>query len=375
MVKKAAARILLVVISLICTLALCEVFLRINADERQRYYVWEPNLHHTFLPDSTVLYGISGQGRFTINAYGVRGGWNNDCSQRYVALGGSTTECLYLDDTETWQHHLSRLTGYCIAGMGKSGCGLFENYLHLKYAVPNLPRVDGIILMAGLNDMFRYLALADSFRYAAGWSPMYEDSMVRSIFITSDYYYQNKPLYRLQVVRLLVNVLKRNRPVPWESVQDVHGHQYNTWRSKRRNAAICDSLPDLRPGLKYFRDCLDSFYALCTQRKYRLVLVSQAYIYKDTMPDYENTMLWMGGKGDFLNRQASAYYTTRALKEAAIAYNNALKIFCMQHRDVVWVDLDGALPKDTSVFYDDCHFNEMGAERAAHVMAEKLRNL
>ena len=40
----------------------------------------------------------------------------------------------------------------------------------------------------------------------------------------------------------------------------------------------------------------------------------------------------------------------------------------MQAYKVDCLDLAAVLPKDTTIFYDDCHFNEHGAE----VMAKEL---
>jgi hypothetical protein len=43
-----------------------------------------------------------------------------------------------------------------------------------------------------------------------------------------------------------------------------------------------------------------------------------------------------------------------------------------RERGLECVDLAAKLPRDTSVFYDDCHFNESGARRVAEVLAEHL---
>lgn len=42
-------------------------------------------------------------------------------------------------------------------------------------------------------------------------------------------------------------------------------------------------------------------------------------------------------------------------------------------RRVECLDLAAMLPKDDTVFYDDVHFNEAGAERVAAAVAERLR--
>ncbi len=35
-------------------------------------------------------------------------------------------------------------------------------------------------------------------------------------------------------------------------------------------------------------------------------------------------------------------------------------------------DLAGGIPKDRSAFYDDCHFNDVGCEKVAQFLADRL---
>lgn len=52
-------------------------------------------------------------------------------------------------------------------------------------------------------------------------------------------------------------------------------------------------------------------------------------------------------------------------------YNETLSKVCRaQH--VECIDLASLLPKDTSVFYDDIHFNEEGADKVAEILAQHM---
>lgn len=56
---------------------------------------------------STVLPGISEAGGFHTNSEGIRGDeFASEQKYRILAVGGSTTECLYLDDKEAWPYLL-----------------------------------------------------------------------------------------------------------------------------------------------------------------------------------------------------------------------------------------------------------------------------
>ena len=65
------------------------------------------------------------------------------------------------------------------------------------------------------------------------------------------------------------------------------------------------------------------------------------------------------------------YYSPAALAKGLEAYNARLLDIC-RRRGAECVDLASMLAKDTSVFYDDLHFNESGARKVAAVLASYL---
>jgi hypothetical protein len=65
------------------------------------------------------------------------------------------------------------------------------------------------------------------------------------------------------------------------------------------------------------------------------------------------------------------FYSVEALAEGMAAYNGRLLEICRQ-RQVECIDLATLLPKDTTVFYDDAHFNESGAKQVARIVADYL---
>ena len=89
----------LALFSLVVSLGAAELFLRARLGDR--YYVWPPNLEETFHPAHEAAPGIAGPSRVTINPLGIRG---DDFSARnryrLLAVGGSTTLSIYLDDSE-----------------------------------------------------------------------------------------------------------------------------------------------------------------------------------------------------------------------------------------------------------------------------------
>jgi hypothetical protein len=79
----------------------------------------------------------------------------------------------------------------------------------------------------------------------------------------------------------------------------------------------------------------------------------------------------MGGVGDFQNEVGKEYYSVEALATAMGLYNETLMKVC-EERQVECLDLASLVPKDTTTFYDDAHFNERGARRVTETLASYL---
>ena len=87
-----------------------------NVSKINYSYVWPPNHEYLFHPNSSIFSGISGESHFTINSLGYRGNEikNHADEYRILIVGGSTSECLYLDNTETWPYLLMNKLGKTI---------------------------------------------------------------------------------------------------------------------------------------------------------------------------------------------------------------------------------------------------------------------
>lgn len=360
----------LIFMSVLLSFLATEVMLRWLKPDRKKYFVWQPNLRHTFYPDSTLFHGIKGASLFSMNADGVRGQAFKDGNKRFLCLGGSTTECLYLDDTECWtrllQDSLSQRFGttFQVGGIGKSGCTTRENYIHLKYFVPQLPKPDGVILMVGLNDMMKRLSRDSLYEQDFRFTPEVEDSFVRTIFLSEEV--SNTWWRNLELFKVGQQFFHRANNVSWESIQDDKGEVLKQWRNNRSEAGLLiHELPDLTSALNEFERNLHLVYEEAQSQKLDVIFVTQASLYKDTMGVFESSLLWMGGVGDFQKKIKRPYYAPSVLNHALGLYNQRLVAFCKDKPNVRLIDLAAHLPKDTSVFYDDCHYNESGARQVA----------
>jgi hypothetical protein len=79
----------------------------------------------------------------------------------------------------------------------------------------------------------------------------------------------------------------------------------------------------------------------------------------------------MGGVGDFQAEPGHDYYSAGALALALRRFNDVTLDVC-RLQGLSCVDLAKEIPSDTTVFYDDCHFGQAGAERIAQAAAAHL---
>lgn len=375
--RKAIQKAALILVSVLLSFLIAECLLRLFSNNTDKYYVWQPNLQHTFYPDSTLFCGVYGASQFSINSSGFRGADFKGDGKRYLCLGGSTTECLYLDNLEAWPHLLEDSLNefdsgnYQVGSIGKSGCTTAEHYIQLKYYVPQLPKINTVILMVGINDMLKRLSRDTLYNAGFQFTRQTEDSIVRAIFLTRT---ESKTWWRnLELFHLFQRLFHMARAVPWEQVQDDHGAVMANWRANRKVASeYINRLPDLNSALDEWEQMLNLIYTEAERQKINLCFVTQASLYKASLNDYENGLLWMGGIGDYQHKIHQPYYSAAVLDTALQLYNRRLLAFCHNKMNVTCLDVASLLPKDTSVFYDDCHFNESGARKVAGVIARSF---
>ena len=120
-VRNRAARILasivLFLVASAAALGVSELVLRQIQPpwDGKTYYLWQPGLYRTLRPSADVMPGVTGDAHFIVNSDGFRGDERGSAGQRRIlALGGSTTECLYLDQDEAWPQVLGQ---DCSAGL------------------------------------------------------------------------------------------------------------------------------------------------------------------------------------------------------------------------------------------------------------------
>jgi len=384
--KRWALRALLVAGASVLALLATELILRATHPLARGWFVWPPGLRARFAPAAGLFPGVAGEVHLSIDSLGLRGDeLPDDAARRILTLGGSTTECLYLDQNESWPGLVQQLlnerspsTRAWVGNAGRSGHTTREHVFQVEELLKVVSSVDTVVVLAGINDLGRRLARG------AAYDPHFLDSPGASDIARHDAF-QVRPLgvdeggswFARTAIGRLTNTYRRNArskedsAAPKQHAQGYDGKIIAVWRRHRQGAAhLIDELPDLTDALAEYQRNLARIVDSARSANARIVLLTQPTMWRADLPSELQSLLWMGGIGDFQAKPGSDYYTVRALAEGMRLYNEAM-LALARERGVECVDLAALLAGDDAAFYDDCHFNEHGARRVAEALAER----
>ena len=370
-------RLTIVLVATALALLLGELAARAAFPPPSGYHTYPPGLRKVFSPTPGVMPGVSGDAQFEVNSLGLRGDEPPPGSPwRVLAVGGSTTECAYLDQPKTWPELLeARLTAaggpeVWIANAGRSGFTSRRHVVQLRHLLPQAPRWDAIVLLVGVNDLAKRLEYGDD-------APDPRELSSETVPVTRAFTEVPAdasgalPFHKRLGLWRMAQALK-SKLAPSGLEQDSVGKKYVKWRLLRyRASALRETLPDLDEALAAYARNLEQCIELARAHDVRLILVNQPSMWRAELPEELLRLLWLGGVGDYQHDAGCEYYTVEALAEGMARYNEVLRRIAVQHQ-IEFVDIASALPRDATSFYDDVHFNEGGAERVAETLAEHL---
>jgi lysophospholipase L1-like esterase len=369
------------------------------AEAALRLLVPTPNVYRMLLPGTRVfepnrdfVHGISGPAYYAVNEHGIRGrGFGPDSAEyRILLVGGSTTECTLLDDSENWGAIAERELSATRDGrrvwagnVGRSGLTSRDHVVTIKYLTPQYPRMDLVVLLVGVNDLSAALRQGRTYRSPPPLSdPDAEGVQVRNAFaltpagfrevLNADLVAERLPWYkRLHLYKLA----KRARTAlqAREVVRSMAGNLFGQWRDHRRRASrILDTLPDLTRPLADYRQHLEAIVLETRRAGAEPLFLTQPALWKVGITPAEEQLLWLGGTGRFQEEPGHEYYSPAALARAMAQYNEVMLKVCRENQ-LSCLDLASRVPRDTSMFYDDVHFTEQGSAFVGRQLAAHLR--
>ncbi|MGH7678897.1 MAG: hypothetical protein ACRENU_10555 [Gemmatimonadaceae bacterium] len=381
----------LVVAALGISVLLAEGALRLMVPTSNVYRMMFPGTR-VFEPDRRFVHGIEGPARYIVNKDGIRGpDFGPDSSEyRVFLVGGSTTECGMLDESENWGSVAQRELGQTrdgrrvwLGNVGRSGLTSRDHAVTVKYLLKQHPRMDVVVILLGVNDLTSALRQGPEYRSPPSLNdPDAERNQIRNAFalspagfremLTEDMVPERTPWYK---ETQLYQLAKRARTglQARQVVTGIGGAILGQWRDNRRSASrIIDTLPDLTRPLADYRQSLETIARNAREGNAEVIFLTQPSLWKPRITPAEERLLWLGGTGKFQEEPGHEYYSVRALSDAMSRYNAETLSFCRE-RGLTCLDLAARLPSDSTMFYDDVHFTEAGAAAVGRLVAAHLR--
>jgi lysophospholipase L1-like esterase len=280
------------------------------------------------------------------NSLGFRGEeLRDDHKTKVVCMGGSTTECFYLNDGKDWPNVLGKKLReerpqLWLNNAGMDGQSSFGNLAMLKQYIIEI-KPDYIILMCGLNDI---------------------GLQTPGTFDTYDNTWFKKVYNFLELPSTIVNISRAG-----DAKKADLQHRFFKDISKEEKLVLSDSqiLKQLKEQQKFlpaYRERITEFAKLCKANGIKLIFVSQAILFSD-----EPDLLTDVQLGEIKTGNTNGKGKSLMLK----MYNKAT-FDVAEKMNVPFINLSARLPKDSRFFYDGYHFTNDGAEMAADIIYDEI---
>jgi len=345
------ARFALLFCSLLLSLVLLEGFLRLLSPGSTFNTTFALYPHYK----RTLRVTKQGQTRVitqTTNRWGLRGEEPPvDWSRAYsiVTIGGSTTQCYYLDDHETWayklQEHLRTVNPDVWVGNAGLDGHTTIGHVEIMKKVISVIRPKVVVVLVGINDA------------AMALHPV--------TYVYDDPGRWTWRLYRCsRVARLLYTWYL----IVAKGVHHVKDNPVSYHPQLLQDTGIDPKDIDLAGPLAAYQARLREIIRLAHSYATTIIFLTQPSLWDDTpfWRSHEGGFYWVNDP----KKVYSAATCSRILKR----YNRALMSVCRQEQ-VSCYDLASVIPHQETYFYDSAHFNEAGTSLVALRVAEFLKRI
>ncbi|HET6348787.1 MAG TPA: SGNH/GDSL hydrolase family protein [Candidatus Krumholzibacteria bacterium] len=308
------------------------------------------------------LPGLSGKHHFTTDNMGFRGDPLIDPKPanefRIFMVGGSTTECFYLDDNDDMSRVMQRkLAGVAPPGtsvkvynVGMSGAASDDHVAMISQRLVHL-QPDLVVVFCGINDLTRSIYNYD-YRHYIEYRPAYHKPWYKRL------------LMKFQIVRRLFLLKERINP-DRQRLQEQRTlvTNYAGLIGLERSAPVSDAVP--RTDETSYATNLRSMAGIARANHFEMVFMTQQTTWNSAVDSTAHAHHWMryraGAPGpDGLPTPTGFTFREDQMDAAMGRLNDSMRSVCREE-SVPLYDLARELPRSLEYFYDDCHFNVKGA--------------
>ncbi|MBC8753033.1 SGNH/GDSL hydrolase family protein [Kordia sp. YSTF-M3] len=339
-------------ISTLIILVITEVVLSLLNIYPNDYYTNTPNASNKYPENPSKIDGISGFYEIAYDALGSRSvSEYSKATHKILAIGGSTTICSVLTQEKTWTALLDKKLGdsYWVGNFARSGNSSNHHIFQFQHILdkPELKDTEIVLMLVGVNDCRGYLISQDKYMH------MSDLDVKKSAFShmpNSELpFFKKLTLFKLakQARQRILFYTQPRRPLDY----------LETYESEIEPIT---ELPDLTDGLNHYEHNLEKIIKEAQKRNISIIFITQPTLWQKDLSDKYKTLL-----ASRAHYNKTPLYTGEALDKIMTTFNKRLMTVCNTYNIPV---IDLQLPKNQTIFYDDMHFNESGAE----VVAEKV---
>jgi lysophospholipase L1-like esterase len=321
-----------------------------------------PNMAVNLHIEGDAIVGIDGTQFVSTDDHGYRTNGPIDYAHkpsgvlRIVAIGGSTTEELFLDDRKTWPslvaEQISKALGRKVEmiNTGVSGLRAEQNFLTFQGSAAFEP--DIAIFMLGINDWNHAIWKANR--------PALDAFLDRFKFLS----FFDSVLYRgLKNARTAVSALATGSRGTQDWTEDGSAFsRYNNSLSRPREVAF---RPEAVDG--EYAVWVGKIVAECRRRGILCIFTDQPIAYDPGVEPELRRRFWMTPP------RQNYTVSLEDMRRTARLYNAWLE-GTVRASGFHFCPVGRGLQPTTEFFFDDCHFTEAGARRVAELIAGCLMN-
>ncbi len=273
---------------------------------------------------------------------------------KIITIGGSTTECHFLNDDRTWPYLLGKKISdsFCCSWLNNAGLDGHSTYGHIVLLNGHIKRLHPsvVVFLTGINDV-------------ENPAPTFHDKMNTRGAVPDwrHYIFENS-----EVLNLALNLVRGWRAQKFNNTTAVLDLPDSLHRRPLTEDVMRRRLSLQAPYLAAYRTRLEQLADTCTAWGILPVFITQPNLYgigRDPVTGADLELYPTDVQDTAMNG--------RLIWQMLEQYNAVVREMCAR-KGLPVIDLAHRMPKNSLYFYDMSHFTNAGAEEVASIVDSAL---